>query len=111
MDAFAKRIAAGFTFGDFQFSIDPTSPDSCTRRARLLRTGAARERPSPAEQKRVLSPEKQWNSLLYLAHTTNLARLRAYAGYYLSTYGQITGRTASARPLSSTDYQQRLDGA
>jgi FAD/FMN-containing dehydrogenase len=87
MPAFAQRIAAGYVFGDFQFAIDPASPDFMERGVfscyvpldgTLPRAGAARE----------LS-EQDWRDLLLLAHVDKTRAFDCYARHYLATSGQL----------------------
>lgn len=106
MDAFAERITAGFTYGDFQFAIDPTSPD-------FLRTGVfSCYRPVsghavPAGQ-RVLGAE-DWISLLTLAHTDKSRAFEAYAAHYLATSGQLYWSDDHQFATYLDDYHTALD--
>jgi FAD/FMN-containing dehydrogenase len=91
MPAFESRIADGYLYGDFQYSIDVSSPTflregvfSCYRPVDDDE-GAGSE---PAAAHRRLSPQ-DWLDLLYLAHTDKRAAYQAYARYYLSTNGQL----------------------
>lgn len=82
--AFETRTAAGFLYGDFQFSIDERSPD-------FLRRGVfscyrPTDQPPPAQQKELRPAD--WERLLHLAHTDRARVFDEYAGYYLSTHGQ-----------------------
>jgi FAD/FMN-containing dehydrogenase len=85
--AFEKRISDGFEYGDFQFTVERDSED-------FLHTGVfscyrpvAMATQIPTEEK-VLSDEN-WRQLLYLAHTDARRAFEKYAGYYLSTNGQV----------------------
>jgi FAD/FMN-containing dehydrogenase len=84
--AFARRIAEGYEFGDFQYATDPTSDD-------YLRTGVFScyrpvddATPMPPVT-RELSLE-DWNRLLYLSHADKRRAFEQYAAYYRSTSGQ-----------------------
>lgn len=84
--AFDHRLADGFTYGDFQFAIDPGSDD-------LLRQGVfscyrplATKAPIPDDQ-RALSPA-DWSRLLTLAHTDKRQAVDSYTAHYLATSGQ-----------------------
>lgn len=87
MQAFEQRIAAGYLYGDFQFSIDERSD-------KFLRSGVfSCYRPVPdetpmAETQAELAPE-DWMKLLYLAHADRNAVYDQYVGYYLATSGQV----------------------
>ncbi len=107
--AFAERVAAGFVFGDFQFSIDERAPD-------FLRTGVFScyrpvdpTTPIPAGQ-RVLSAD-DWSELLYLAHTDRAAAVAAYTAHYAATSGQLY-RSDLLQMADYTDgYHQAIDSA
>jgi hypothetical protein len=67
LPAFEKRIADGFEYGDFQFSIQRESEDflhkgvfPCYRRVPI-------DTPIPTGQKQL--SDENWRQLLYLAHT------------------------------------------
>src|SRR5437879_1642243 len=77
MPAFARRIAAGFTYGDFQYHTDPDSPD-------FLRTGVfSRYRPRaatpPMQEKPKEPPAADPHAHLNLAHPTQPQRSRPTA--------------------------------
>ena len=86
-EAFAGRIAAGYVFGDFQFSIDEGSEgflrDGVFSCYRPVDPGT----PIPDGQ-RTLSRE-DWGRLLLLAHTDRAAAYRAYTEHYAATSGQL----------------------
>jgi FAD/FMN-containing dehydrogenase len=87
MPHFDQRVAEGFTFGDFQYAIDETSPE-------FLRRGILScYRPVPI---RAVIPDRQekisassWRELARLAHEDRAKAYRLYADYYLGTSGQI----------------------
>lgn len=90
MAAFQARIAAGYTFGDWQFNIDENSLG-------FLREGVfSCYRPLdepvspqlvPAAGQRELTPA-DWRRLLILAHTDRTRAFAEYARFYLATDGQ-----------------------
>ena len=84
--AFDARIAAGFLYGDFQFAIDPRSPDFL-RRGVFSCYHSVPHRPEPTGQ-RALSAD-DWSRLLHLAHTDKSRAFELYARHYLATSGQI----------------------
>lgn len=86
-DAFDARIAAGFLYGDFQFSIDPASPDFLRRGVFSCYRPVADDRPMPEEQRRLQPAD--WTRLLYLAHIDKTEAFRQYAEYYRTTDGQL----------------------
>jgi FAD/FMN-containing dehydrogenase len=85
--AFASRIGDGFLYGDFQFAIDPASPDFLTRGVFSCYRPVDPATPMPAGQ-RELSGEN-WEELLYLAHADKSRAFELYATYYRSTSGQL----------------------
>lgn len=107
MVAFDARIAAGFTFGDFQFAIDPASDDflrqgifSCYRPVPI-------DTPLPRDQP-ALSREA-WQRLLVLAHTDKRAGVDAYTAHYVSTNGAIAWSDLHQMTDYTDDYHTALD--
>lgn len=105
-EAFERRIAEGFLYGDFQFAIDPASPDfldlgvfSCYR---PVRAAAAPSRPH-----RSLSVG-DWCELLRLAHVDKSEGFRRYAEHYLATDGQLYDSDEHQESTYVADYHQRL---
>jgi FAD/FMN-containing dehydrogenase len=87
MAAFDERIAAGFEYGDFQFALDPTSPDFLHRGILSCYQPVADDTPIPPAQ-RALS-EDDWRRLLRYAHADKAAAWDGYSGHYLATSGQV----------------------
>lgn len=109
MPAFEERIAAGYTFGDCQFSIDERSNDfldlgilSCYRPDE----GAAS---IPDGQRALSLPE--WGRLLYLTHVDRAAAADAYVAHYLATSGQLYWSDLHQRSEYVGSYHERLDQA
>lgn len=105
--AFEARIAEGALYGDFQFSSDETSEGflrqgvfSCYR---PCDSGAA----PPAGQKQL--SEADWRRLLHLAHSDRRRAFEAYAGYYLSTSGQLYWSDTHQLSTYIDDYHLELD--
>jgi FAD/FMN-containing dehydrogenase len=84
--AIEERIAQGFLYGDFQFAIDPKSPDFLTRGVFSTYKPVDRATPIP-ENQRELKPD-DWKKLFLLAHMDKTGAFKAYTTYYLSTNGQ-----------------------
>jgi len=87
MPAFERRIAAGFTYGDFQYHTDPDSPDFLRKGVFSCYRPVAASTPIRAAQKEL--SEDNWKQLIYLAHTDRARAFQAYSRYYLSTSGQV----------------------
>ena len=103
---FDSAIARGALYGDFQFSIDPKSPD-------FLRRGIfAVYEPAPAEiptaRATTLRPE-DWEQLLLLAHTDKQRAYQVYCDHYLSTHGQIYWSDKSQFTHYAEGYHAKID--
>ncbi len=105
--AFEKRIADGFQYGDFQFSIDHASED-------FLHMGVfSCYRPVPVDTP-ISSSEKQltdenWRQLLYLAHTDEKQAFSRYADYYLTTNGQVYWSDLHQLSIYPDNYHREID--
>ena len=109
IDAFTDRIAAGYTFGDCQFSIDERSVD-------FLDLGILScYRPDDTaiaipEGQRALSLS-EWGRLLYLTHVDRRAAAEAYTTHYLATSGQLYWSDLHQRSQYVGSYHRALDAA
>lgn len=107
MRAFEQRIAEGYLYGDFQFSINDASPN-------FLRKGVfSCYRPMPddtplTESQAELKGE-DWSRLLYLAHADKEQAYAAYVGYYLGTSGQVYWSDEHQLSFYPDDYHLQLD--
>ena len=111
---FAQRIADGFTYGDFQYKTDETSPG-------FLRDGVmscyvpmsggpvSDDEPHAAEQPLNLLSEQDWRGLLYLSHADKARAFEEYAGFYRSTSGQTYDSDTFQLSQYIDDYHQELD--
>ena len=107
MDAFERRIADGFLYGDFQFSINDQSSN-------FLRSGVfscykpvAGETPIPEKQAE-LNPD-DWLKLLYLAHADKERAYETYVQYYLGTSGQVYWSDEHQLSFYPERYHEGLD--
>ena len=106
--AFAERIATGAHYGDFQFAIDPDSPDFLDHGILSTYhpvTGAHRECENTLE----LNAE-QWRQLLFLAHTDKSRAFGLYAAHYLATSGQEYWSDLHQLSLYLDEYHSDVDG-
>jgi FAD/FMN-containing dehydrogenase len=106
MPAFEKRIADGFQYGDFQFSIERDSDD-------FLHKGVfSCYRPvppgTPIHEQKQLSDEN-WRQLLLLAHTDKKKAFQTYADYYLSTSGQVYWSDLHQLSIYPDNYHREID--
>jgi len=85
--AFEQRIAAGFEFGDFQFATDENDASFLRRGVFSCYRPVPDDVPLPATRAEL--SEADWTRLAYLAHTDRKRAFDTYAGFYLSTSGQL----------------------
>jgi FAD/FMN-containing dehydrogenase len=105
--AFAQRIADGYLFGDFQFSVDETSPDFLRKGVfSCYRPVDPRTRVPDVQRELV---DEDWHALLMLAHTNKSLAFDQYAKYYLSTSGQVYWSDTHQLSTYLDDYHLRLD--
>lgn len=109
IDRFDERIAEGYAFGDFQFALDPRSPDFLHRGIFSCYKPVSNDTPIP-EQQRALEPN-DWKRLLWLAHFDKQAAWDAYAGHYLGTDGQVYWSDTHQLSTYIDDYHSWLDEA
>jgi FAD/FMN-containing dehydrogenase len=107
MAAFDERIAAGFEYGDFQFALDPASPDFLHRGIFSCYMPVAPDTPIPPAQ-RALS-ENDWRRLLRSAHADKAAAWDGYSGHYLSTSGQVYWSDTHQLSTYIDGYHEELD--
>ncbi len=87
IQAAERRINEGFLYGDFQFDIDPQSPDFLTKGVFVGYIPVEGDPDAPPGQ-RSLSRD-DWMNLLFLAHTDKTLAFTRYAQHYLATDGQL----------------------
>lgn len=105
-EAFDRRIAEGFLYGDFQFGIDPQS-------SRFLHDGVfSCYRPvsddTPMPQPTELH-EDDWRKLLLLAHADKTQAYERYVSYYMSTTGQVYWSDEHQLSIYPNDYHRAID--
>ena len=105
--AVESRIADGFLYGDFQFSIDSASPDFLRRGVFSCYKPVPDDTPMPATQGE-LRPE-DWMRLLLLAHANKSEAFQRYLGYYLTTNGQVYWSDEHQLSFYPDDYHRTLD--
>ncbi|HET7711413.1 MAG TPA: FAD-binding oxidoreductase, partial [Thermoanaerobaculia bacterium] len=109
MNAMEQRIAAGYLYGDFQFSIDDASADFLKRGVFSCYRPVPNETPI-AETQRELKPE-DWGRLLFLAHADKKRVYEQYVGYYLTTTGQVYWSDEHQMSFYADDYHSAVDRA
>jgi FAD/FMN-containing dehydrogenase len=105
--AFAERIADGFLFGDFQFSIDEKSEDFLRRGVFSCYKPVDPAAPIPAVQKELIDDD--WQRLLLAAHADKALAFQQYAAYYLSTNGQVYWSDTHQLSAYLDDYHKSID--
>ncbi|HUP45386.1 MAG TPA: FAD-binding oxidoreductase [Thermoanaerobaculia bacterium] len=87
MQAFEERIAGGYLYGDFQFSIDEQAEGFLRDGVFSCYRPVADDTPMPEKQAELAPGD--WMKLLYLAHADRNAVYQQYVAYYLASSGQI----------------------
>lgn len=105
--AAARRIQEGYLFGDFQFDIDPESPDFLTKGvfSGYQPTGDGLLPPRDVKELR----DEDWRELLYLAHTKKAEAFKQYARHYIATDGQLYYSDLHQLSTYLDDYHTALD--
>ncbi len=106
MQAFAERVQAGFTYGDFQVAIDPARDDFLRRGVFSCYEPVADA--TPLEDSRALS-DADWRGLLGLAHTAPHRAFERYAAHYLETDGQVYWSDTHQLAGYVRDYHAEID--
>jgi FAD/FMN-containing dehydrogenase len=107
MAAFDRRIADGFLYGDFQFSIDARSDDFLRKGVFSCYRPVAASTPISPTQKEL--GDDDWAALIALAHADKGRAFDRYASYYLSTSGQVYWSDTHQLSTYLDDYHRRLD--
>jgi len=105
--AFEKRIADGFQYGDFQFSIEHASEDFLHKGVFSCYRPVPMDTPIPATEKQLT--DDNWRQLLYLAHTDEKQAFNRYADYYLSTNGQVYWSDLHQLSIYPDNYHRQID--
>jgi FAD/FMN-containing dehydrogenase len=105
--AFEKRIADGFLYGDFQFSVEPDSEDFLHKGVLSCYRPVPIDTPIPPAEKRLT--DENWRQLLFLAHTDKKQAFNRYADYYLSTNGQVYWSDLHQLSIYPDNYHREID--
>jgi FAD/FMN-containing dehydrogenase len=105
--AFEQRIVDGFTFGDFQFSVDEASEDFLKKGVFSCYRPVDPKTPMPDAQRELA--DEDWHALLLLAHNNKATAFDQYAKYYVSTSGQLYWSDTHQMSTYLDDYHVRLD--
>jgi FAD/FMN-containing dehydrogenase len=105
--AFERRIADGFEYGDFQFSIDSSSEGFLRKGVFSCYRPVPMETPIPPAEKQL--SDQNWRQLLYLAHTDQKQAFNKYADYYVSTSGQVYWSDIHQLSIYPDNYHRKID--
>lgn len=108
MAAFEQRIAAGYTYGDFQFATDPRMPGFLSDGVFSCYRPVANDTPIPDGQIRL--SQGDWRRLLYYAHVDKARAYREFVDFYLRSSGQIYWNDTHQLNIYLDDYHRGLDG-
>jgi len=107
MATFEKRIADGFLYGDFQFSIEHDSEDFLHKGVFSCYRPVPMDRPIRPAEKQLT--DENWRQLLFLAHTDEKQAFKKYADYYLSTNGQVYWSDTHQLSIYPDNYHREID--
>ena len=106
---FKQRIADGFTYGDFQYRTDETSPGFLRDGVMSCYIPVSDNDVDAAEEPLNLLSERDWRGLLYLSHAHKARAFDEYAGFYMGTNGQTYDSDTFQLSQYIDDYHQELD--
>jgi hypothetical protein len=107
MPGFERRIADGFLYGDYQFSINEASDSFLRKGVFSCYKPADPNTAIPPDQKQL--SEANWADLIYLAHVDKELAFQRYADYYLSTSGQVYWSDTHQMSFYPDNYHLELD--
>jgi len=108
-DLFAERIADGFTYGDFQYMTDESSPDFLRRGVLSCYRPVPTGETASVEPPRLLLTREDWLRLLHLSHSDKGRAFEEYAGFYRRTDGQTYDSNTFQLSMYIDDYHRELD--
>ena len=106
---FADRVADGFTYGDFQYMTDETSPGFLRRGVLSCYRPVADGKGQSAKTPTHLLTEKDWLRLLHLSHTDKARAFEEYASFYRRTDGQTYDSDTFQLSMYIDHYHEQLD--
>ncbi len=108
-DAFEDSISRGYAYGDFQFAINPDSPDFLSKGvfSRYLPVDDAT--PIGLENRQL--SEQDWRALMMLAHTDKQRAFDNYSAHYLATSGQVCWSDRLQQSTYPDGYHGAIDAA
>ena len=102
-----ERISEGFTYGDFQFAVDPASADFLHRGLLSCYRPVDDALPLPSLQREL--GESDMLEVLQLAHTAKADAFKRLAAFHLSTDGDIFWSGEHQMSPYPEDYHRSID--
>ena len=103
---FARRIADGFEYGDFQFATE-LRPETLLKRG-VFSCYRPVDSSTPVPTNRASLKAENWHELIYLAHVDRARAFQAYSSYYLMTSGQYYWSDEHQMSTYIPDYHDAL---
>ena len=100
-----RRIDEGFLYGDFQFDIDPDSPEFLTKGVFSCYQPVEGETASAATELSM----SDWSQMLHLAHVDKRRAFALYAQHYIATDGQTYWSDTHQLGVYINDYHLEID--
>ncbi len=107
MPAFEQRIADGYLYGDFQYSIDDASDGFLTRGVFSCYRPVAPDTPIPEGQRELTVDD--WRRLILYAHANKPQAFKEYVEHYLATSGQVYWSDLHQLGYYEENYHRALD--
>lgn len=107
VSAAQRRIQQGFLYGDFQFDIDPRSPEFLTKGVFSAYCPVDGDPEPPPDQKALSKTD--WTNLLTMAHTEKAKAFTLYAQHYIATDGQFYSTDSHQISDYIQDYHDEVD--
>lgn len=104
---FERRMAEGYLFGDFQYSIEHDSEGFLRKGLFSCYRPVDDNMPIAGEQKELAAAD--WDNLYFLAHTDKKKAFERYSSYYLSTSGQLYWSDLHQMSVYNDNYHEALD--
>ncbi len=107
IERFTARIADGCLYGDFQFATDSASPDFLRRGILSCYREVASD--TPLTRNPLHLHGKDWQRLLYLAHTDKSRAFVEFVDFYTRSHGQVYRSDDHQAGYYFDDYHDSLD--
>jgi FAD/FMN-containing dehydrogenase len=107
MNGFESRIAAGYTYGDFQFATDPAMTG-------FLRDGVFScyhpiDNATPVPRDQIRLSRQDWQRLLYLGHVNKRQAFMEFSDFYMRSTGQVYWNDTHQLNIYLDNYHRALD--